>query len=220
MGSSGSSSSDSLLLHRDPFIASLADQFTSNNPHFIYLLKSADLEKQAPLKLPPRVAEFLPKKAKIMTLSLLGEHFINGNDPFTMLGPPGTATFFRKRWEENAQRKWHIQPRSAVISCSSSRAFPSDYIRRMAETSEAELILGAKYRVTHKAWLGKWEANKKMFSECRANGIDLPPRQSVDLMRSNPDSMDSIIAAIELKNRLMFEMLEDNNSFAVSLGTD
>ncbi|OMO57630.1 Bap-like protein [Corchorus olitorius] len=49
MGSSRSSSNGSLLLHRDPFIASLADEFTSNNPHFIYLLKLADLEKEAPL---------------------------------------------------------------------------------------------------------------------------------------------------------------------------
>ncbi|OMP09611.1 hypothetical protein COLO4_05303 [Corchorus olitorius] len=100
------------------------------------------------------------------------------------------------------------------------RIIQSDYIKRMTKTSEAELILGAKYRVTHKAWLGKWEANKKLYSDCRAKRIDPPPRQSVDLMRSDPDSMDSIIAAIESENQQMFEMLQDKHSFDVSLGID
>ncbi|OMO56226.1 hypothetical protein COLO4_35724 [Corchorus olitorius] len=148
------------------------------------------------------------------------ENFADGKDPFSSLGPPGIASFFRKRWEEIAHRKWPLKP-VVVDSCgSSSRAYPTNYIKRMAETGEAELILGAKYRLTHKAWLGKWEMNKKLYSECRAKRTAPPPRQSVEIMKSDPSSIEKIITALEIENCQMNELLTDDNSIAVSLGAD
>ncbi|OMP07346.1 hypothetical protein COLO4_07425 [Corchorus olitorius] len=64
------------------------------------------------------------------------EHFIEGNDPFTTLGPSGTAMFFKKRWEETAKRKWKLCPSAKFMKSSSSRAYPNNYIKRMGETSE------------------------------------------------------------------------------------